>query len=268
MKTLTDAEADFVSEPQKTAAAGLPGSLDQMQPSKPPGQPGYPRADRRVVPIRADPVQDDETRNPSTTDLARPESDGHGSTARLSQDEIEETLKKYTFMLEAEIHSLYVLFQEWDSDQDGELTIADMKRMIDIVREAQINELFEKIDSDNSGLLDRKEVFHVVLTLSGDELTHQQLDAAMLEMDGDGSGKVEPKEFSAWWRNKTAGEDDSTEQELEDLFSEVDEDGSGKVDWEEFLTMICMKMEMIIDDRPGAHAAMPGLACVCAAPRY
>ena len=44
---------------------------------------------------------------------------------------------------------------------------------------AQIQELFEKLDGDASGLLDRQEVFRLINMLSGDELSQEGLDAAM-----------------------------------------------------------------------------------------
>eukprot|EP01052_Picozoa_sp_SAG31_P028806 SAG31_NODE_2811_length_5052_cov_3.554613_3_plen_433_part_00 len=69
---------------------------------------------------------------------------------------------------------------------------------------AAINGLFEQIDTDRSGYLDRDEISCLAKKLSL-TLTASELDAAMRSMDKDGSGQVDLDEFTAWYRGDDAG---------------------------------------------------------------
>ena len=64
--------------------------------------------------------------------------------------------------------------------------------------EAQLRQLFEDIDVDESGLLDRGEVADLAESL-GCPLSTTELDEAMAEMDEDQSGEVDFDEFQSWF---------------------------------------------------------------------
>ena len=59
-------------------------------------------------------------------------------------------------------------------------------------------ELFQEMDSDASGLLEREEVSKLAYTL-GRLLSERDLSDAMGLMDKDGSGGVDFPEFLTWW---------------------------------------------------------------------
>lgn len=59
--------------------------------------------------------------------------------------------------------------------------------------------LFEEIDEDGSGTLDRDEI-RILSRRLGKKLTSAKLDAAMAEMDEDGNGDVDFDEFLGWWK--------------------------------------------------------------------
>jgi calmodulin len=59
--------------------------------------------------------------------------------------------------------------------------------------------LFDEIDEDGSGALDRDEI-RVLAKRLGKKLTNAKLDAAMAEMDADGNGDVDFDEFLSWWK--------------------------------------------------------------------
>ena len=65
---------------------------------------------------------------------------------------------------------------------------------------------FNAIDTDNSGVLDREQV-HALTDMIGKRLTDGELDAAMSELDGDGSGAVELTEFAAYWEANFSASD-------------------------------------------------------------
>ena len=60
-----------------------------------------------------------------------------------------------------------------------------------------VAQLFAHIDIDGSGTLEREEIAEMTKEL-GKQLTERELDLAMAEMDGDGSGGVDLEEFAAW----------------------------------------------------------------------
>ena len=66
------------------------------------------------------------------------------------------------------------------------------------IDEAELTVLFNEIDEDGSGLLDREEVAQLSERL-GAPLTKVKLDEAMVDMDEDGSGEVDFDEFKNWW---------------------------------------------------------------------
>lgn len=111
---------------------------------------------------------------------------------------------------------------------------------------AELRELFDLIDADRSGFLDRDEIQNLAGRL-GKHLTAAQLDEAMDEMDQDGGGEVDFDEFVDWWTNtaskqrgvfahgapklgQTMLRKDMTSAELRTVFLEIDTDGSGALD--------------------------------------
>lgn len=61
--------------------------------------------------------------------------------------------------------------------------------------------IFDAVDEDGSGLLDREEM-GLLLRQMGKNLTTEQLDDAMDEMDEDGSNGVDFEEFKKWWTSQ------------------------------------------------------------------
>jgi len=59
--------------------------------------------------------------------------------------------------------------------------------------------LFEEIDEDDGGTLDRNEI-RILAKRLGKKLTDAKLDEAMAQMDADGNGDVDFGEFLSWWK--------------------------------------------------------------------
>ena len=59
-------------------------------------------------------------------------------------------------------------------------------------------QVFNRVDIDNNGTLDPREVEGLAAAL-GVMLTEVQLAAAFTDMDADRSGTVDIREFEAWW---------------------------------------------------------------------
>ena len=130
--------------------------------------------------------------------------------------------------------------------------------------EEQLRAVFNRIDVDGSGALDRSEITDLAMFFQEEPMTEEQLDKAMAEMDEDGSGEVEFDEFLSWWGKKMSATADSLttvssdptaadavirqaegqfvldfarfkkdpkfELKLRGLFNRYDDDGSGDID--------------------------------------
>jgi Ca2+-binding EF-hand superfamily protein len=65
-------------------------------------------------------------------------------------------------------------------------------------------ELFQDLDQDNSGSLEAPEFARLAESL-GRRLSEREVNAAMAEMDGDGSGAIDYDEFCEWWAKNKNG---------------------------------------------------------------
>lgn len=68
-----------------------------------------------------------------------------------------------------------------------------------------VQELFNAIDTDGSGFLDKTEVKELASVL-GLELSEKELDEAFQEMDSNKNDRVDMDEFEAWWINRSESE--------------------------------------------------------------
>ena len=136
----------------------------------------------------------------------------------------------------------------------------------DTPRTAEARQLFDEIDVDGGGTLDRAEIKQLTKRL-GNRLSEKQLHEAMMEMDADGSGEVAFDEFVAWWKGyqdrggggffsglslnflksapppppetelernmRLAEEEADRQRKARQLFDELDEDGGGTLDRDE-----------------------------------
>merc|ERR1719356_1391289 len=101
---------------------------------------------------------------------------------------------------------------------------------------------FETLDSDNSGYIDTNELSFAFKCM-GMKLTKKELDEAIIEVDSDGSGRLEWPEFLSLMSKYGKGEgieaSFSAERlaELQEIFSVFDADGNGTLDVKELDTV-------------------------------
>ena len=134
-----------------------------------------------------------------------------------------------------------------------------------------LREVFDIVDADGGGALDREEVATLADFFGDASMTEAQIDEAMAEMDDDGSGEVDFAEFLMWYHSRDARklakeealkeearkaeaatnapsrtttkpqertgdvdvDDPAFAEKLRQIFDRYDDDGSGEIDAEE-----------------------------------
>ncbi|XP_043711073.1 caltractin-like [Telopea speciosissima] len=90
----------------------------------------------------------------------------------------------------------------------------------------EIKEAFELFDTDGSGTIDAKEL-NVAMRSLGFEMTDEQINQMIADVDKDGSGAIDFDEF-VHMMNAKIGERD-TKEELMKAFRIIDQDNNGKI---------------------------------------
>jgi Ca2+-binding EF-hand superfamily protein len=62
----------------------------------------------------------------------------------------------------------------------------------------EVKVAFDKYDADGSGAIDKDELAQLSKEL-GHELTGEELEKALKDLDLNGDGVIDMKEFSRWW---------------------------------------------------------------------
>merc|ERR1719321_257907 len=136
--------------------------------------------------------------------------------------------------------------------------------------EGAIRAIFDAVDADGSGTLDRDEVGTLIKKLRpsrGMDIEIQKMDGkdvigeAMEQMDADGDGSVSFEEFAAWWqdggsmtRHERAEHRDlrrqrfSKEAAVRKVFDELDVNGDGQLDREE-VRLAAVKLGRVLSAR-------------------
>jgi len=133
-------------------------------------------------------------------------------------------------------------------------------------KRVKLRTIFDDVDTDGGGSIDKDEVKRLARTLFGADLTPLELKRAMKEMDPDGSGEVDFNEFCEWYfgdgpfRRKVEEEQKRREAEwlkvaeaekaendrlnklawLRGMFNSVDKDGSGAIEASEVAELVAL----------------------------
>jgi calcium-dependent protein kinase len=139
------------------------------------------------------------------------------------------------------------MFMTLDKDQDGTLTVEEMRSGMekagikDIPKD--LLEIMKEVDADGSGVIDYTEF--LAATLSRRQYIQEDVVwSAFRVFDLDGNGKITREELA----QVLSGELSNVEQamqmnrdEIERIIKEVDQDGDGEIDFQEFFAMMKKK---------------------------
>ena len=135
---------------------------------------------------------------------------------------------------EEEIKKIKAIFQTIDVDNDGKLSLEEMKKAIalaDGMKMENIDELFKSIDTDNSGNIEYTEFISASIE-KNIYLNEEKLRDAFKLFDADQSGKISRDEIIKVLKM------DKQSKEIDAIMAKHDKNKDGEIDFDEFLTMM------------------------------
>lgn len=139
------------------------------------------------------------------------------------------------------IDHLRVLFTSLDSDQDGKLSVAEMKEGFTKAGAeipSDLQALFQAVDVDGSGSIDYTEFLAATLNKKR-YLQRDVVWAAFQKFDKNGNGQIDRDELELVFNSDvTQVMHLENKNALEDLLKEVDTNGDGVIGFEEFFAML------------------------------
>ena len=134
---------------------------------------------------------------------------------------------------EEEIKKIKEVFQSIDVDNDGKLSLEEMKKALSSgeVKFDFNEEIFKQIDTDNSGNIEYTEFISACIE-KNIYLNEEKLKEAFKLFDADGSGKISRDEIEKVLKLG------SNSKEIDNIMAKHDTNKDGEIDFTEFLDMM------------------------------
>jgi calmodulin len=133
-------------------------------------------------------------------------------------------------------------FEIFDKNKDGFITIKElgeiMKNLGQTPTEAELTDMINEVDIDGNGNIDFKEFLGLMARKMRDTDTEEELIEAFKVFDRDGNGLISATELKHVM--VSLGEK-ITDEEVDEMIKEADIDGDGYINYEEFVRMIINK---------------------------
>lgn len=136
----------------------------------------------------------------------------------------------------------FVSFKHHTTFRAGLLTlIRDPNSWLDKARigfvskiSGNVDDVFDFVDENNDGELDRDEVKRCFVKLGDTDITEDALDQIMNDLDTNNNGKITKNEFKAWYLHS----EEHVKEQIKVVFDTYDSDKSGTITKEEFKKML------------------------------
>lgn len=140
---------------------------------------------------------------------------------------------------ESQIQELEHVFNKFDCNGDGKISSSELGSMLACLgheaTEEELHVLIKEIDADGDGFIDFKEFVELNTKGVDAEEVLENLKDAFSVYDIDGNGSISAEELHKVM--KSLG-DECSISECRKMISGVDADGDGMIDFEEFKTMM------------------------------
>jgi len=160
---------------------------------------------------------------------------------------------KQNFASEADVRAA---FASWDSDNDGQISFAELKAAVQRsgqkLTDEDINAIFVVGDIDQNGEIDLDEFMKMMMPATSDVVakfrairkTVKDVQNAFKQFDRNGDGAIDKAELTSAL-SSTGG--NFTKQEIDTIFVAADVDGDGEIDYEEFIALMCPSASDIVE---------------------
>ena len=135
---------------------------------------------------------------------------------------------------EEEIKKIKAIFETIDTDNDGKLSLEELKKAVSLtdgMKIEYIEQLFKSIDTDNSGNIEYTEFISASIEKNV-YLNEEKLKEAFKLFDVDGSGKISRAEIEKVLHMEKQS------KEIDAIMAKHDINKDGEIDFQEFLTMM------------------------------
>jgi calmodulin len=133
-------------------------------------------------------------------------------------------------------------FEIFDKDRDGFITIKElgeiMKNLGQSPTDAELQDMINEVDIDGNGNIDFKEFLGLMARKMRDTDTEEELIEAFKVFDRDSNGLISAQELK---HVMTSLGEKITDEEVDEMIREADIDGDGYINYEEFVRMIINK---------------------------
>ncbi|XP_020604205.1 calmodulin-A-like [Orbicella faveolata] len=142
-------------------------------------------------------------------------------------------------LTEGQIADFKEAFALLDKDGDGTITTKElgilMRSLGENPTEQELEQIILEIDMDGNGIIDFREFLHLMETRMKGTDTEAELREMFKVFDMDGNGYISAEEFK--WTMMNLGQQ-LTEEEVEEIIKTADLNGDGQIDLEEFVKMM------------------------------
>ena len=133
-------------------------------------------------------------------------------------------------------------FELFDKDRNGHITSKElgtvMRGLGQNPTEEELKQIIREVDLDGNGTIDFKEFLCLMVKKMKDTDTDEELLEAFKVFDRDGNGFITSHELRHIMNNLGEG---LTPEEIEEMIKEADLDNDGQIDYEEFVKMMMSK---------------------------
>jgi len=143
---------------------------------------------------------------------------------------------------EEKIAEFRAAFELFDKDRDGKITTKElgtvMRNLGQNPTDSELQEMINEVDLDGNGNIDFKEFLGLMVRKMKDTDTEEELLEAFKVFDRDGNGLISSIELR---HVMTQLGEKLTDDEVEEMIKEADQDGDGYINYEEFVKMMMTK---------------------------